>query len=94
MKLEDAIHAADGLDSKNRLATAKMIDTKVESDMEKAMTMMRSDVDRILAKLDTKFEHIDAKFEHMEDKFSTVYWVVGLMIGFSTALIGIIIALK
>ena len=90
MKLEDAIHAADGLDSKNRLATAKMIDTKVESDMEKALTVIRSE----FVTMRNELGLVKTELMHVEDKFSTVYWVVGLMIGFSTALLGIIIALK
>jgi hypothetical protein len=66
-KLNDA---SDQLDEKNKKAILDVINLKVEDDMEK-----------ILSKIDSKFEHI-------ESKISTGYWVVGI----STAVISILIA--
>lgn len=70
MDLTELNNASDQLDEKNKQAILQVINLKVEDDMEK-----------ILAK-------IDSKFEHVESKISTGYWVVGV----STAVISILIA--
>ena len=63
--------ASDRLDAKNKKAILQVINLKVEDDMEK-----------ILAKMDSKFEHV-------EGKIATLYWVMGI----STALISIFLAI-
>lgn len=70
MDLNELTNAVEQLDDQNKQAILKVINIKVEDDMEK-----------ILAK-------IDSKFEHVEGKISTGYWVMGI----STALISILMA--
>ena len=70
MDLTKLSDASDQLDEKNKKAILDVINLKVEDDMEK-----------ILAK-------IDSKFEHVEGKISTGYWVMGI----STAVISILMA--
>ena len=77
MNTHDLNASANALDEKNRQALLKVIDLKVEDDMEK-----------ILAKIDSKFAKIDSKFEHVESKIATVFWALGI----STAVISILIA--
>ena len=93
MDLTKLSDASDQLDEKNKKAILDVINLKVEDDMKDVLTKM----DSMFARFETRFEHmetkfaqIDSKFTHVEDKISTLYWVVGL----STALIAIFIALK
>lgn len=58
------------------------------------MEKVLAKIDSKFARIDSMFAKIDSKFEHMEDKISTVYWVIGLSVGLSTALTAIFIALK
>lgn len=108
MRISDVTKDADALDPKNRSAITNLIDTKVESDMEKAFMLMRNEFSSLKAELvnmetrfdsqfknvDSQFKHVDSQFKHVESKFSTVYWVVGLTVTLSTALLAIIISLK
>ena len=58
--------------------------------MKEVLTKM----DIMFAKFDSKFGQIDSKFDHVEGKMAVVYWVIGLSVGLSNALIAIFIALK
>lgn len=71
-----------------------MINLKVEDDMKDVLTKMDSMFAKFDSKFAQKFAQIDSKFAHVEDKISTVYWVIGLSVGLSTALTAIFIALK
>lgn len=82
----DVTSAADGLDSKNRDATVRLIDLKVEDDMEK-----------ILNKIQHEFAIMNGKFEHVESRISMGYTVFGIacgVIAILLAVLGIMIALK
>lgn len=81
--MNEVTSAADSLDAETRSAVTKLVDIKVESDMEKALTIIRSE-----------FSLLKAELVHVESKFATVYWVIGLVVGLSTALLAIIISLK
>ena len=100
MKISDVTNAADGLDPKNRASITSLIDTKIESDMKEAITMMRSEFSSIrneIASLKTELVHVEdryaSQFKHVDNKFATVYWVIGLAVGLSTALLATLIAL-
>lgn len=100
-------NAADGLDPKNRASITSLIDTKIESDMKEAITMMRGEFSSIrsefgsirneIASLKTELVHVEdryaSQFKHVDNKFATVYWVIGLAVGLSTALLATLIAL-
>ncbi len=91
--MDDVTNAADGLDSKNRNATVRLIDLKVEDDMEKILNKIQHEFGLIKA----EFAHIDAKFEHVENRISTGYIVFGIactVIAILLAALGIMIALK
>jgi len=97
MKMDDVTSAADGLDSKNRAATVRLIDLKVEDDMEKVLNKIQHE----FALLNGRLEHIDAKFEskfeHVESRISMGYTVFGIscgVIAILLAALGIMIALK
>lgn len=90
MQTHDLNAAANELNEQDRQALLKVIDLKVEDDMDKVLAKIDSKFDSKFAQFDSKFAQIDSKFEHMEGRISTLYWVVAL----STALIGIFIALK
>lgn len=90
MDLNEISTASDQLDEENKQAILKVINLKVEDDMKDALTK----IDSMFAKFDSKLAQIDTKFEHVEDKISTVYWVIGLSVGLSTAITAIFIALK
>jgi hypothetical protein len=97
MNTHDLNASANQLEEKNRQAILKVIDLKVEDDMEKVLMKIQSEFGSIraeLANMDSKFEHIDGKFKHMEDKISTVYWAVGLSSAFLAVLIALISILK
>ena len=101
MDLTKLSDASDQLDEKNKKAILDVINLKVEDDMKDVLTKMDSmfaKFDSKLAQMDNKFAQkfaqIDSKFAHVEDKISTVYWVIGLSVGLSTALTAIFIALK
>jgi len=97
MKMDDVTNAADGLDPKNRVATVRLIDLKVEDDMEKVLNKIQHEFGLIkadLAHIDAKFE---SKFEHVESRISTGYIVFGIactVITILLAALGIMIALK
>lgn len=100
MKISDVTNAADGLDPKNRASITSLIDTKIESDMKEAITMMRGEFSSIrneIASLKTELVHVEdryaSQFKHVDNKFATVYWVIGLAVGLSTALLATLIAL-
>lgn len=86
MKMNDVTNAADGLDEKNRSATVKLIDLKVEDDMEKILKTMHTEFSLI----HTELSLMKSEINHLDKRIATVYWVVGL----STALLGIIMAIK
>ena len=97
MKMNDVTTAADELDPKNRSAITKLIDTKVESDMDKAltairseMTAMRSDMEKGFSLMKAELVHMENRFATIESKFAMIYWVIGL----STALLAIVISFK
>ena len=108
MDLTKIINASNQLDEKNKRAILDVINLKVEDDMKDVLTKMDSmfarfearfdskfaQIDSKFAQIDGKFAQIDSKFQHVEDKISTVYWVIGLSVGLSTALTAIFIALK
>ena len=85
--------AAGGLDSNNRAATVRLIDLKVEDDMEKVLNKIQHEFGIIKAEL----AHIDAKFEHVENRISTGYIVFGIactVIAILLAALGVMIAFK
>lgn len=101
MDLTKITDASDQLDGKNKRAILDVINLKVEDDMKDVLTKMdnmfarfEARFDGKFAQIDSKFAQIDSKFQHIEDKISTVYWVIGLSVGLSTALTAIFIALK
>lgn len=104
MRMDDVTNAANALDSKNRDATVRLIDLKVEDDMEKVLNkiqhefaLMNGRLEYIDAKFEGKFEHMDAKFGHVESKISMGYTVFGIACGVIAVLLaalGIMIALK
>lgn len=83
MNTHDLNASANELGEKDRQAILKVIDLKVEDDMEKVLNKMQSE-----------FGSIKAELKHMEDKISTVYWAVGLSSAFLAILIGLISILK
>lgn len=96
--------ASDQLDKKNKKAILDVINLKVEDDMKDILNKMDSmfakfdgKLAQIESKFDSKFAQIETrfetKFEHVEARISTIYWVIGLSVGLSTALIAIFIAL-
>lgn len=93
MRMDDVTNAANALDSKNRDATVRLIDLKVEDDMEKVLNKIQYE----FGLLNAKFEHINARFEHVENRISTGYIVFGIactVIAILLAALGIMIALK
>lgn len=85
--------AADGLDPKNRAATVKLIDLKVEDDMKEVLKAMHHE----FALLKTELVHMDNKFKEVENRISTGYTVFGIACGVLAILLaalGVMIALK
>jgi hypothetical protein len=86
MKMGEVTSAADGLDPKNRAATVKLIDLKVEDDMKEVLNAMHHE-----------FALLDSKFQHVEKRISTGYTVFGIACGVLAILLaalGVMIALK
>lgn len=90
MNTHDLNASANQLEEKNRQAILKVIDLKVEDDMEKVLMKIQSEFSGIR----TELSNMDGKFKHMEEKISTVYWVVGISSAFLAILIALISILK
>ena len=89
--------AADGLDPKNRAATVKLIDLKVEDDMKEILKAMHHE----FALLKTELVHMDSKFDNkfkeVENRISTGYTVFGIactIMAILLAALGIMLAIK
>ena len=91
--MDDVINATGGLDDKTRSAIARLMDIKVESEMQPVLAAIHNE----FKLLNSKFEQIDNRFEQIESKISTGYTIFGIACGVITivlAAIGIIIAFK
>jgi hypothetical protein len=104
MKMGEVTSAADGLDPKNRAATVKLIDLKVEDDMKEILNAMHHEFALIrnefgllkteLVHMDNKF---DSKFKEVENRISTGYTVFGIactIMAILLAALGIMLAIK
>mgnify|MGYP003405982440 CR=1 FL=1 len=62
MKIEDIINATDGLSDDQRIATAKLIDIKVESEMK-----------QFLAEIKNEFKALDSRFTEQDNRFEEIH---------------------
>jgi hypothetical protein len=93
MKMGEVTSAADGLDPKNRAATVKLIDLKVEDDMKEVLKAMHHE----FALLKTELVHMDSRFKEVENRISTGYTVFGIactIMAILLAALGIMLAIK
>lgn len=97
MKMNEITSAADGLDPNNRAATVKLIDIKVEDDMDKVLNkiqyefgLLKTELAHIETKFENKFEHVENKFNHVESKLSTGYTFFGIALGVISAVLAIL----
>ena len=86
MKISDVTNAADGLDPKNRASITSLIDTKIESDMKEAITMMRSEFSSIR----NEIASLKTELVHVENKISTGYTFFGIALGVISAVLAIL----
>lgn len=86
MKISDVTNAADGLDPKNRASITSLIDTKIESDMKEAITMMRGEFSSIR----NEIASLKTELVHVENKISTGYTFFGIALGVISAVLAIL----
>ena len=97
MKIEDILDAGDNLNDNVRIATARLIDIKVEGEMKQFLADIKTEfkmLDRRFEQIETKIEHMDdkfsAQFKHIDDRFTLVFWLVGFVGIFLTLLMTIV----
>jgi len=74
------------LDPKNRASITSLIDTKIESDMKEAITMMRSEFSSIR----NEIASLKTELVHVENKISTGYTFFGIALGVISAVLAIL----
>ena len=90
MDINDLSKEIEKLPKAERESILKLIDIKINSDMEKFISEIRSIKNEFGSKFESKFESIESKFESVENKFenkfestnsrlSTVFWVIGII---------------
>ena len=86
-------NAADGLDPKNRASITSLIDTKIESDMKEAITMMRGEFSSIRSEFGSirnEIASLKTELVHVENKISTGYTFFGIALGVISAVLAIL----
>ena len=75
MKIEDIIEATGGLGDDARIATAKLIDIKVESEMKQLLVDIRNEfkaLDSRFDKIDTRFVDVGNEFKALDSRFEQI----------------------
>jgi archaellum component FlaC len=79
--VNEQIEKLTGLKIQEKNAVLKLIDLKTENDM-----------DKVLSKIDARFDRIDARFEKMEDKLDNLQkFIWGVIVVLAMAIISFIL---